>query len=106
MGHVLHEADDLLTALKEAQRVAKMRVVVLELPYEIQEFGPPLEHRLKDQTIREAAAETGFQSIEAYRLNQMILYRSDILGRQVLETKSASPFSQRRALYSSLSNEV
>ncbi|MEO8391447.1 MAG: class I SAM-dependent methyltransferase [Chloroflexota bacterium] len=75
MGHVLHEADDLLAALKEAQRVATLRVVILEWPHEAQEFGPPLDHRLKDETIRAAAVEAGFQGIEGLRLQAMMLYR-------------------------------
>jgi ubiquinone/menaquinone biosynthesis C-methylase UbiE len=80
MGHVLHEADDLLTALKEARRVTKARVVVLEWPHEAQEFGPPLDHRLKDETIRAGAVEAGFRGIEAYRLQAMMLYRLEVTG--------------------------
>ena len=80
MGHVLHEADDLLTALKEAGRVASARVVVLEWPYKLQTYGPPLEHRLKDETIRAAAAEAGFRGIEGQRLQAMMIYRLEITG--------------------------
>ena len=80
MGCVLHEADDLLTALKEARRVAKTRVVVLEWPYETQEYGPPLEHRLKDETVRAAASEAGFAQINGQRLETMILYRMEVTG--------------------------
>jgi ubiquinone/menaquinone biosynthesis C-methylase UbiE len=80
MGHVLHEADDLLTALKEAKRVAKRRVIVLEWPYATQEFGPPLEHRLKDEAIRTKAAEAGFARVEAHPLEMMMLYRLEVAG--------------------------
>jgi len=75
MGHVLHEADDLLAALSEARRVARARVCALEWPYQAQEFGPPLEHRLKDETIRKTAAEAGFQRVEAEHLQAMVFYR-------------------------------
>lgn len=78
MGHVLHEADDVGVALQEALRVTRRRVVVLEWPYETQAYGPPLEHRLKDETIRGAAAALGFQRIEAHRLEVMMLYRLEI----------------------------
>ncbi|MBI1257888.1 MAG: methyltransferase domain-containing protein [Chloroflexi bacterium] len=80
MGHVLHEADDVLTALQEAKRAATRRVVVLEWPYEVQEFGPPLEHRLKDEVIRAKAAEAGFARIEGHPLEMMMLYRLEIAG--------------------------
>src|SRR5512135_3338113 len=33
LGHVLHEADNFVTALQGARRVARMRVAVLEWPY-------------------------------------------------------------------------
>ncbi len=79
MGHVLHEADDLHTALREALRVAKTRVVVLEWPYELQEYGPPLEHRLKDETIRAAAAEAGFKRVDGHRLPAVMLYQLDVV---------------------------
>ena len=80
MGHVLHEADDVLMALQEARRVVKRRVVVLEWPYAVQEFGPPLEHRLKDETIRAKALGAGFTRVEGYPLEMMMLYRLDVAG--------------------------
>src|SRR5271157_1156822 len=42
LGHVLHEADNVATALTEARRVAKNRVAVLEWPYVAEDKGPPL----------------------------------------------------------------
>lgn len=77
MGHVLHEADDLQQALREALRVVQLRVAVLEWPYEEQESGPPLDHRLTEQTVIQAAKQAGFINVEAFRLEHMVLYRMD-----------------------------
>ncbi len=80
MGLVLHEADDLLNALQVAQRVAKARVAVLEWRYEVQEFGPPMAHRLQPEIVRAAAVEAGFQQFDEDRLQGLILYRLGITG--------------------------
>lgn len=78
MGLVLHEADDLQTALKEARRVVRRRCVVLEWPDEVQEYGPPPEHRLKDAAIRAAADAAGFPRVAGLRLAQLMIYRCDV----------------------------
>ena len=80
MGLVLHEADDLLTALKEAFRVATRRVAVLEWRCEPQDFGPPMEHRLKSETIRAKALEAGFARVEDHTLRDLMFYRLEISG--------------------------
>jgi len=77
MGHVLHEADNLLQALREAYRVTQLRVAVLEWPYQEQEIGPPLDHRLTEQTIIREAQQAGFANFESFRLEHMVLYRLD-----------------------------
>ena len=75
MGHVLHEADDPLAALKEAHRVARLRVAILEWPYRQEEKGPPLEHRLKPDFVVELARQAGFQQTETIHLENMDFYR-------------------------------
>ncbi len=75
LGHVLHEADDPLTALQEARRVTRQRVAILEWPYREEPHGPPLAHRLQPATVADLAARTGYQSVEAIRLEHMDLYR-------------------------------
>lgn len=75
LGHVLHETDDALKALQEAHRVARQRVAVFEWPYLAEEFGPPLAHRLKPETIRELARQAGFQEFEGIPLEHMAFYR-------------------------------
>lgn len=75
LGHVLHEVGDPASALKEARRVARVRVAVLEWPYRAEEHGPPLEHRLRDETILAFAHEANFSHIERLPLTHMALYR-------------------------------
>ncbi len=75
LGHVLHEVADPVRALREALRVARVRVAVLEWPYRVEEYGPPLEHRLRDEDITTLAREAGFQRVEQVPLAHMMLYR-------------------------------
>ncbi len=75
LGHVLHEADDPLAALKEARRVARSRVAILEWPYRQEEKGPPLEHRLRPEIVVDLAAQAGFQNVETIHLEHMDFYR-------------------------------
>lgn len=75
MAHVLHEVSDATQALREARRVARLRVVVLEWPYAAETFGPPLEHRLDDATIQGHMRAAGFSQIERITLAHMEMYR-------------------------------
>ncbi|HRL14013.1 MAG TPA: class I SAM-dependent methyltransferase [Aggregatilineales bacterium] len=77
MGLVLHEADDVARALQEARRVAALRVVVLEFPYEQGEFGPPLEHRLKPESVVQLGRQAGYSKVDYSRLTHMLLYTLD-----------------------------
>ena len=78
LGHVLHETDDRLKALKEAHRVARLGVAVLEWPYQEDEHGPPLAHRVKPEEVARLALLTNFQEIETLTLTHMILYRLNV----------------------------
>lgn len=78
LGHVLHEADDVATALTEAKRVAKKRVAVLEWPYVAEEMGPPLGHRLKPENIAVIAGKVGFTRIQILQLSHMVLIIMDV----------------------------
>jgi ubiquinone/menaquinone biosynthesis C-methylase UbiE len=78
LGHVLHETDDPAAALKEARRVSTKRVVVLEWPYIKEEQGPPLEHRLEEETIMKLAAQAGLGRVDRVRLARTDLYRMSI----------------------------
>jgi len=75
LGHVLHETADPLEVLKEAHRVARQRVAVLEWPYQMQPYGPPLRYRLPPTTVRRLAAEAGYGVVEVIRLKKMDFYR-------------------------------
>ncbi len=75
LGHVLHEADDPVAALKEAHRVARHRVAILEWPYRQEEKGPPLEHRLKPEFVTNLAQQAGFHDVETIHLEYMDFYR-------------------------------
>lgn len=77
MGMLLHETDDSLLALREAARVARRRVVILEWPKEAQEFGPPLEERLSSNQIGDLAAKAGLKRVEEFRLVSLVLYRME-----------------------------
>jgi ubiquinone/menaquinone biosynthesis C-methylase UbiE len=73
-GLVLHETDDLRLSLKEAHRIAVRRVIAIEWPYEQGKFGPPLEHRLKPETITDAASQAGLRSIDSVKMQTLVLY--------------------------------
>jgi len=75
LGQVLHETVDPAAALKEARRVARTRVAVLEWPYRSEEIGPPLAHRMESSRIIELARSAGFVSIEKIWLARLDFYR-------------------------------
>ena len=75
LGHVLHESEDPAQALREAGRVARRRIVVLEWPYLEEEQGPPLEHRLQPETVEAHLRSAGLERFERVALRHMALYR-------------------------------
>lgn len=75
MGLVLHEADDALVALREARRVARQRVAVLEWPYREEPKGPPMAHRLPPDTIEALAVNAGYRQVTSLHLQHMDLYQ-------------------------------
>ncbi|HVC19771.1 MAG TPA: class I SAM-dependent methyltransferase [Vicinamibacterales bacterium] len=77
LGHVLHETDDARGALREARRIARVRVAVLEWPYREEEVGPPLAHRLKAEDVEALAREAGFTAVETLPLSHMVLFRME-----------------------------
>jgi len=87
MGLVFHETDDALQALREARRVARQRVVVLEWPYQDEQFGPPLAHRLKPEEVAAIAYEAGFEKIETLYLEHVVLYRLCVVCPDEVEEK-------------------
>jgi ubiquinone/menaquinone biosynthesis C-methylase UbiE len=75
LGFVLHEADDPLAALREARRVARTRVAVLEWPYRWEAHGPPLAYRLKAERVVALVGEAGFRQVETMTLAHTAFFR-------------------------------
>jgi ubiquinone/menaquinone biosynthesis C-methylase UbiE len=75
LGLVLHEADGPLAALREARRVARLRVAILEWPYRDDQHGPPLPHRLSPTAVADLAARAGLVQVEAIPLEYTDYYR-------------------------------
>jgi ubiquinone/menaquinone biosynthesis C-methylase UbiE len=78
LGLVLHETDDPLQAIREARRVARLRVAVLEWPYREAEVGPPLADRLPVETVLKFAALAGLPAPAPLELEHVLLYRFDV----------------------------
>jgi len=75
MGVVFHEVDDYKKTLEEAKRVAANYVVLLEWKYTVEDFGPPLEHRIKPEFLKTLSDEVGLENIETIPLKHLVLYK-------------------------------
>ena len=75
LGLVLHESDEPLKALKEARRVARQQVGILEWPYQDGAFGPPLAHRLRLDNLANLFQKAGFRKWKITDLSNTIFYR-------------------------------
>jgi ubiquinone/menaquinone biosynthesis C-methylase UbiE len=75
LGLLLHETDDPVQALREARRVSKSRVVVLEWPYIRDGHNPPLERRLSVESVLDIAKRAELEHVEHQRLTHADLYR-------------------------------
>lgn len=75
MGHVFHEVDDFVKTLQEARRVAQKRTIILEWPYREQEVGPPMDHRMQEETVIGYAQSAGFTDITTIQLTHLVMYR-------------------------------
>jgi ubiquinone/menaquinone biosynthesis C-methylase UbiE len=74
MGVLLHEVNDFTKALQEAKRVTVKQVSVLEWKYAVEDFGPPLEHRLKEEFLSQLSDKVGFSKFEVVPLKNLVLY--------------------------------
>jgi ubiquinone/menaquinone biosynthesis C-methylase UbiE len=75
LGLVLHESHEPLRALREARRVARARVGILEWPYREEADGPPLAHRLEPRELARLIGEAGFAKVEETALTVLTLHR-------------------------------
>ena len=73
-GVVLHEVDDFNKTLAEAKRVSRLKAFILEWQYKTEDFGPPIEHRLKPQFVEELSKENGFKNFKEVKLDKLVLY--------------------------------
>ncbi len=78
LGLVLHESDEPLKVLKEALRVVRKRVCILEWPYRDQTFGPPLAHRLNPEDLAGLFQKAGFQKWKMTDLSDTVLYMLEV----------------------------
>lgn len=77
MGLLLHETDDPEAAIREAYRVSRHRLAVLEWPYAVQDFGPPLPHRIKEATVKLLGEKAGFMKFTGFPLKNLVLFIMD-----------------------------
>ena len=78
LGLVLHESDDTLKALKEACRVARQRVCILEWPYRDGVFGPPLADRLNPDNLADMFQKAGFRKWKLTELSNTVFYGLEV----------------------------
>lgn len=74
MGLLLHETDDPLASLREATRVSRGRIMILEWPFRQQDVGPGLDERLSEARVSELAAGANLTLAETIPLQTLILY--------------------------------
>jgi hypothetical protein len=74
LGLILHEMDDRLQALREARRIARSGVAVLEWSFHQARCGPLLAHRLKPEEVAGLAQDAGFSRIETLTLSYLVLH--------------------------------
>jgi ubiquinone/menaquinone biosynthesis C-methylase UbiE len=78
MGLLLHESDEQIQVLREARRVVRKRVGILEWAYREEDFGAPLEQRIAPDKLRIMAKQAGFKVIEEIPLSKLMFYRLTI----------------------------
>lgn len=83
MGLLLHETDNRANAMREAARVARKRVAILEWPMDIRQAGPPLNHRIPDDEIRKLAQNNSFVSLRVNHLSALVLYTLDLVSHNI-----------------------
>ena len=74
MGMVLHETKQPMTSLKEAKRVTRRTVSVLEWPPPDLTDPPPPAPRISPEDMKKMVHKIGFRDLRIQPLNKMILY--------------------------------
>ncbi|MEG6520891.1 class I SAM-dependent methyltransferase [Desulfotomaculum sp. 1211_IL3151] len=72
LGMVAHEVPDLAQLLAECSRVLRHggRIGIVEWNQTFIEMGPPLDHRLKPETLQENLMQQGFTDIAVHNISQ------------------------------------
>lgn len=78
MACVFHEVDDHVQTMREARRLARRRIAILEYPYMDQPFGPPMHHRLKPEQVEAFARQAGLDGMRTIEMTSVNLYMFDI----------------------------
>lgn len=73
-GMVFHEVSDYKKSLSEAFRVTKKYTFILEWKFKTEDFGPPIEHRLSPEFIKNLVKEVGYKNFKQTELTNLILY--------------------------------
>jgi ubiquinone/menaquinone biosynthesis C-methylase UbiE len=73
-GLVFHEVSDYKKALSEAFRVSKFKTFILEWKYKTENFGPPIEHRLKSKFIKSLSEEIGYKNFSEISQSNLVLF--------------------------------
>lgn len=74
-GLVFHEVDNYEKALSEAARVSKYNTFILEWKFQEEPFGPPIDHRLPTDFIKELAFKSSFNNFEIINMTNLVLYK-------------------------------
>jgi hypothetical protein len=61
--------------MMETCRVARLHTFILEWQYKVEDFGPPIEHRLESKFIKDLALTAGYKSFTIITLSNLILYK-------------------------------
>lgn len=77
LGLLLHESEQPLSTLKESARVCALRAAVLEWPYQEGGYGPPLQHRIEPERLKDLAASSGFSQVSTIPLKYLSLFLLD-----------------------------
>jgi ubiquinone/menaquinone biosynthesis C-methylase UbiE len=78
MACVFHEVDDHVQTLRQARRIARKRIAILEYPFMEQPFGPPMHHRLKAEQVEVFARQAGLDGMRTVQMQSVNLYIIDI----------------------------
>jgi hypothetical protein len=65
---------DYAKALREAHRVSRCCTFILEWQHRQEDFGPPVDHRLTQEFIKDLSRAIGYRSVTVIPLDTLILY--------------------------------